>query len=409
MIRASAGGNHAATCATVGQPRPRWPVTREDIGEISAKRASTAFANVSSMTLSRATFVLSAAALFVTLAGAFTEADACSKAPDPLPPGTFIVSLYGSSAESAPKNAGLVFQTFRTPDVSEAARIAETKITVRSGEREIVGALRRVGQPSDLTSLWVWMPSQDSGVLPPGIVHITATSTTQPEPLVEADVTIDDRLLTPSQPAPRIELRRGLIADDGAPTILCKWQGDSAACESGPQEKLVASRVKGLPVLGFFMPELADARFLEQQVELFGRSGGVKSESQVVARPGGGGAVRFTRPYDEYCAKVTTRLLADGTASEQEICTPHGELDLAVSEEEERNAVNSQLSGCETTVFPPGTSAEDPTGTASSVGCSAHGRQRGLDFAGGGGAVLVGGIVALLRRRRKNGAAHSAG
>ena len=357
--------------------------------------------------MSRVALLLSTAALASTLAGSISEAHACSPPPPPPPSGTFAIGHR--MGPRAPKNGGVIFVVSRTQEITEESVIAQLKITVRSGVDEIPGTIRRISS-AGLGSKWIWLPTSNGGQLPPGVVHISITSTEEPSALqepVEADVTIEDRILAPPKIAPNVELRRELVTDRTSPKIVCKWKGQSAACESGPQERQVASRFLGVPNLIYLVPELPqnDAALFEREIELFGRNAdGSQGASEVTPVYSAGSSGNFDRPYVEYCAKLRTRLLADGSTSEEQVCVPHGALDLTVSEQDTKRALDQQLSRCETIIHPSGTETSPP-GPAADASCAVVVGRRG-DGAAGTSVVIALGIVAGVLRRRATRSRH---
>jgi hypothetical protein len=343
-------------------------------------------------------FLVALATLGLAELSRTSDAGACSPIPQSAPSAPLMVAI--DPAVSFPKDAGLVLMLRATIPAPNAAP-ATFQIEVRSGSTVLEGAWR----PLELTSStgayrpWHWQPTAKE--LPVGVltVHVKLDGSTE---TADSPVTIADRrFVVPAVPITFVTASRVVTDQPGAPVITCSKPASVGDCGNNSDGFYsIATRHTAVPLIAYEHELLrgSDALYLRESWSVYGRNAdgsiGAADRREIDYRT----PSRLDHAYPQYCAELTTRSIVDGTTVKTEACTPHGALDLSFSDAENEATVKSGLAGCTATVYPEGTSADDPTGTSSS-GCSASPRPLGGGSLGLCGLVL--GLAAMTLRRRR--------
>lgn len=358
----------------------------------------------------RSFFLAAAVGSVVALAQPST-ASACS----PLPTSPHVIlaprSLFPSAPLSVPKSAGLLFAV-QLNTQTEAAAKTMTSIEVRSGDTVIPGSITSVGKPVGSYVWWRWLPDGETE-LPTGELTIEIAVTGMST--AEDTVTVDDRVIAPLTPTFTVSASRQLKADATAPKITCEAQA-IANCGGTGTSEISTRAIAEAQLTAALEASEQDVPYFQVTTHFVGRTNGSPDTTYGVDGWGTTVEGRLTGQFDEFCASVTTLSLIDGTETTTDATCIQNTLDLGPLSADEENAfVKKSLQGCSNPTFPPGTSADYPTGRAPESegddivpskgsgssdgdGCSATGttpRSNGLVVA------LAVGLCALAGRRSR--------
>lgn len=358
----------------------------------------------------RSFFVAAAVGGLIALAQPST-ASACS--PEPSTPNVYLAprGFVGMGPLSVPKSAGLVF-TAQLHSLSEDAAKALVSIEVRSGDAIIPGTLQSVGKVVNANAWWRWLPDGETE-LPTGELAIEITI--KGAQTKNDTVTVDDRGIEHRAPTFTVSAARQLVADATAPMISC--QAPAIANCGGFAASQVSTRAIAQAQVGVTLSaDEQDKPYFQPAVRVFGRSSG---DTTVTKEASGWGTVfgRLEGEFDEFCAEVTTLSLIDGSEITTNTTCIENTLDLGPVPSTEANAfVKKNLESCSEPTYPPGTSAENPTGQTKATayegaspessaggadGCSAAGTTRTTPRSNGFVAALAVGLCALAGRRSR--------
>jgi hypothetical protein len=377
-------------------------------------------------------FVLSTAALLA--AGALfahtpRTAMACSQ---PVTAGRTDVEIVHDQ-KIIPKGAGILLRV--TGSISPADPTAGISVGVKRDDgREISGVLTALeGGSGDQPNAYF----QPDGGLAPGGYAVTVTvaaSVYGQARSVTGWVRVADEAMRPPAVTFAPAVRSRVVVDDShtvccdayevGPLYGCGEIGARGAAslqiETSPAPRTVrhcfGDGLSARPRLEVTLQTgLSDVEssFLEHRFSALG-AGGVLSEQVVRGGSSVGAAADWPAPQLEYCFRVETRSLVDGSVSTDLACAPHGSLALAAAPTDETKAeITNRMAMClrapeghrdEWCAASEGNRSycawEDGGGDTRSGGhCSASGagaRARGLGFVAAFGALA---IVAARRRR----------
>lgn len=305
--------------------------------------------------------------------------------------------LHAAGALAMPKNGGIVFDVYLGSMADDAAKSAVT-VEVRSQGTVVAGELRTVGKLVSSRAQWQWRPAAD---LPVGPLEVKVGRGDLPASEIDDTVVIEDRVVVSITPSLSVAPTRKVFGDPLAPRISCSDPGQAAngigGCGSAPSSMEIASRavvgarVEVAPSAG------PDQVYFQPTVRVFGRRGGIAGESQELVGWSTQAAL-VDGELDEYCAEPTTLSFVDGTeARGSAICVKRTIATGTPPVDEETAYVHEMLTYCENPVFPPGTSADDPTGrSGNDSGCTMTPRSRAAL-----GLPLAIAFAALVVRRRR--------
>jgi hypothetical protein len=371
------------------------------------------------------------------------EARACSP-PQSAPDGTLMGMTFQGSDYTTPKNIGLILSAFAGPHTGESGVIAQAKIDVKSvaaGAVAIPGALRRLEAQDNNTyaeySIWAWAPS-DGSQLAPGKYAVAISfagkdAADEREP-AKFEFNVDDRTLDVPRPEmTNMEATRSLEPDPAAAPIQCKMTpvpepcGGGVGSGSSSETRSIPSRQRGAPRLNWqnVIPNPRDFAFVRTSARVFARttSGIIVKEEKRTGISLQGTAI-LTKS-DEYCVETTSWLLTNPDSKQVvERCTPHGSLNLSISDAEQTTYAERVVQSCSRdapVLFPPGHTKDDPAGVGTGTGVNASPPTESSGDSGcstsssstsisnqsssrAGFAVLAGALALLILKRRKESA-----
>ncbi|MBX3226164.1 MAG: hypothetical protein KIT84_28675 [Labilithrix sp.] len=339
-------------------------------------------------------FLFAAATVAALSLAATKPAEACSP-PDHIDP-TEIRNVQLQREGGLPKNGALRFQIAAGESLADLASIAaRVQVDVKKGGETVAGAFRLLDDQNGAIG-YFW--SADGGGLPVGALTVTITFAEMPdgEPRSESyEVTVDDRVLTATPAQLTVKATAYELDDPSSPKIQCTTKGGLGDC-SGGRDRVseIATRRVAWPYVTFTAAEVpaGDRGLLKLETDVFGRNKDGTTSTRLAS------STRiFEETWDEYCVHATTHVIGEVTKVENTVCVPHA-MDLHVDEAKVAAFVKQQVAACDSAVYPPGTSAEDPTGTESD-GCHAGARSSATPT---GVLVALFGL-ALVRGRRARG------
>lgn len=291
------------------------------------------------------------------------EGHACSPVlPDPSPA---LTSAELVMTRHLAKNVGIPIEVRSIGPLSAELVRANLVVTVRSGTTELAGSV----EPLVSSGAWFYRWRPAAGATPVG--ELTVTLAVADQTPATSTITVEDRIAAIPPTGATIAVSRSIVEDEQAPTITCSRTRGIGECSSGKYDEKIATHWIGVPnVEATLSPApTVDQPLVQIATAIFGRDrNGTKSPgpsftySQSSTTYG-----RLDRAYDEYCVTTTTTLLGLPDASVTTTCASP-RVDLSVSNDEAVAKIRRRTTSCDSTVYPAGTSEDDPTGEGG--GCS---------------------------------------
>lgn len=350
-------------------------------------------------------------------------AHACAMPPPnyPVPPDVVGMFEPAFAPGTQPTNAALLFFVRTTTPSTEAMVRLQIAIEVSREGAPIAGTMKPVEGLGGLDSLWQWLPDGASS-MPAALYHVKVTkSGLLPATVDEYDMQVDDQAVPPPEVHLTVDVARMVVGDETGPKIDCGVE----PCSS-EKRNLIPTRYLARANISL---ELSTATwpfpyYVGSSARIFSRTNGVVVEEHTVSSIQGGVAgthlsIQDLPKADEYCVSVSVwrRTSADAEhPTTVERCKAHGTLDLSMSADQERAALDSVLARWSCKAPPVSPTPEDPSGaqaappapsSSSESGCAATPIPSRTCPTAAGALIAVGLVAATRRRRRRGGRASS--
>lgn len=344
-----------------------------------------------------------------------TPAHACPMPPPVRPPqGMVGFEPFGGSQ---PRNVALFFVADADMPATEAIVKKQITVEVSLGGVPVAGSVKPIEGLGESRSFWHWGP--DGGPITPAatyhvkVINAMVGAIPPAEPIIrEYDVPVVDGEVRAPELALTVDVRRYVAGDETAPQIGCS-NPIYAPCTGETSARTVATRYVAKARFDFRVEpyRTPDEKYISRSARVFARTNGVVVEEHGDASAFGG-YIDLLKA-DEYCVSVSAWVKTDPEHPLiTERCVPRADLDLSMSEEDQKMWLEELLLDCVDPNFPPGygpsapapAPAGEPSSSSSCAAAAAPAPARQTAF----GATIAAGLLALIAWRRR-GARRDAG